>query len=471
MKKFAMYLWCVSVLLCARVPYAFASLEITEIMYAPADGASYEWVEIQNTGSESIDLASYRFFHGDTSGPLTLRKGSSTVLAPSAYTLIVKSSSSYEWVPSGSAFSASTLSLPDSGDNTFIALSNASKTLLDSVTYDTTRGGSKASGTSLSKVDGVWIGAAPTPGQANSSSGNEESGNSLDVDTTPPTEEEKKDILITHTKIVAPRKVLQHIAFEMYPRTTTSEKDTLNVGVFVWNFGDGMSETRTTSDSFTYSYAYPGEYVVTLSFKHSILSDIPDATDRMVISVVSPDIRISSVGSSNDPYIEIENSASSEISLSLWILRAGEKEFIIPEYTFLLPKKKLKVSSHITHFTLSDIGSIVLLSPSREVLASYPVSSQSRTYTPPVVRSTSSPRESSTRTISPQAEKGSVIDLNTVGQASAVGAGSDMSLRQVGPWIGLVGVVCLGWYAMYLMRVSQKKNTDELEASDIDIIE
>src|ERR1035437_10010212 len=103
------------------VNLAHAGLEITEIMYAPEGGANYEWVEVYNNGSTSIDLNKYRFFHGETtSGPITLKSGDTTILQPSKYAIIAKSLTDYSWLNfSDMVFSASTLSLPDSGDNTY----------------------------------------------------------------------------------------------------------------------------------------------------------------------------------------------------------------------------------------------------------------------------------------------------------------------------------------------------------------
>src|SRR3989344_6142006 len=128
---------------------ARADVVINEIMYAPVGGSNYEWVEVYNSGSDSVDLSGWRFFHSEsTSGPLTLRNGDSAILQSGGYAVIAKNPSvvtSYDWLNfSGMIFSASSLSLPDSGDNTYIAVaSDANKTISNSVTYDTSLGGSK----------------------------------------------------------------------------------------------------------------------------------------------------------------------------------------------------------------------------------------------------------------------------------------------------------------------------------------
>lgn len=144
-----------------------ANLEITEIMYAPSLGSNYEWVEIYNNSKNPIDLNKYRFFHGSNSGPLTLRMGATTILAKASYALITKSLKDYSWLNSGMVLSAGTLSLPDKIGNTFIAISDPDKNILDSVTYDPNLGGAKINKSSLSKINSEWQNGQPTPGQDN----------------------------------------------------------------------------------------------------------------------------------------------------------------------------------------------------------------------------------------------------------------------------------------------------------------
>ena len=147
--------------------HALASLEITEIMYAPDAGSDYEWVEIYNNGPDSIDLNKYRFFHGSDSGPLTLRMGTTTILAKASYALITKSLKDYSWLNLPLVLSAGTLSLPDKVGNTYIALSGPDKNILDAITYDPNLGGAKINKSSLTKINGVWQNGLPTPGLAN----------------------------------------------------------------------------------------------------------------------------------------------------------------------------------------------------------------------------------------------------------------------------------------------------------------
>src|SRR5665811_555888 len=88
----------------------FAGVVINEIMYAPESGGS-EWIEIFNSGNNSVDLSDWRFFNNqDTSAPLRLQKGSA-ILPASGYAIITTTS---DWsFFSGTVFSSSNFSLPN----------------------------------------------------------------------------------------------------------------------------------------------------------------------------------------------------------------------------------------------------------------------------------------------------------------------------------------------------------------------
>lgn len=361
---------------------AYANLEITEIMYAPESGADYEWVEILNTGSDSISLDKYRFFHGETtSGPLTLRAGSSASLPPGKYAIIAKSLSDYSWLDTSAIiFSSSVLSLPDSGDNTYIAISDPNKKILDSVTYDTSLGGSKTSKSSLSKIDGEWDAGVPTPGSDNqkiSETNNEENVGEDDIEnstgSSSSSSHEIPIILKVTTKIISPKIVLAKIPFSVSALTTTNRGETYIAANYIWNFGDGMTIKTKDSGPIEYLYEYPGEYAVTLSYFDSFLSEEPTTTDKMIIKVIPSEIYISSVGDTLDPFIELENKSNYEIILSGWTITGGNHFFVIPKGTTILPGKKIKFSPKITGFAREDLSSVNITDKNKGIMATYPV--------------------------------------------------------------------------------------------------
>lgn len=148
---------------------AFAEVIISEIMYdAPGSDSKAEWVEIQNTGSESVDLTKWKINDGSnhvlnappkngSMGTLILESGAYLVLANDAGTFI-------DAHPNMSvSVIDTTLSLSNDGGK--ISLINASSTVEDKVTYS----GSKAAGTgaSLQKVNDKFVEGLPTPGALN----------------------------------------------------------------------------------------------------------------------------------------------------------------------------------------------------------------------------------------------------------------------------------------------------------------
>ncbi len=373
-----------------------ADVVINEIMYAPTNGSNYEWVEIFNSGSSAVDLQGWRFFHGEsTSGPLTLRNGSTTVLGPSEYAIIAKSPSvvtDYSWLNfSGMILSASTLSLPDSGSNTYIAIaSDTNKTISNSVVYDPSLGGSKDTGNSLSKISNTWTGATSTPGLQNQAS----SGGTGDGDNTDTTDDDSSDdsgssssvgggtsasdasLKETSTqkikiKIIAKTPAFINIPFTLQAQTTGGSSS-MFYGRYFWNFGDGdFKEVRDTSP-FSHNYMYQGDYPLSVEYYANDYSTIPDAVGKMTVKVVSMNVSISKVGDASDFFIELSNNTDYEVDISKWILSSAlQKNFILPKNTVILAKKKMRLSSLITHFTLPDAKGLKLSTGEGQLVFDY----------------------------------------------------------------------------------------------------
>lgn len=452
------------------VNFAHASLEITEIMYAPEMGADYEWVEIYNNGSKNEDLSNDLFFRGDKFASLNLKIGDNKILPPLHYAIIAKSMSDYSWLSfSGPIFSSSTLSLPDDSEKyeTYIKIYNPLSTESDFITYDTSKGGSKTSKTSLSKINGEWTSATPTPGIANSSS-TSSSDNSLDnstdnlVDETVdpiPVNSKTPTIYKITTKIIAPKIVTSGVPFVIDHTTTGINKEKVILGKFIWNFGDGMKKEGSTSDPFEYIYDYPGEYVLSLSYADSPFDTKSDAVDRLTIKVIPSGVVISSVGTYADPFVEIENNSSYEMSLNKWILKGSVHSFVIPEGMVILPNKKLKLSPKITGFDFNDLSSISIIDQSGQTFATYPTK---KTYSGNYYSSNNS-QDNIVKAdivkgdqVAGIANSPDVINLNDLG-ANAVGAGSTGSANNVLNnktliYLGLAGIIIIGIVSVVLIR-------------------
>ncbi|MEI6280605.1 MAG: lamin tail domain-containing protein [bacterium] len=378
---------------------ARADIVINEIMYAPQTGSAYEWVEIFNSGNSAVDLGGWRFFHGEaSSGPLTLRSGNSTLLQPGEYAIIAKSPASvpnYDWLNfSGMILSASTLSLPDGADNTYIAVaSDASKTISNSVVYDTSLGGSKDSGNSLAKINNAWVGRTPTPGAVNEivvtpppapvlDSGSSgvggggsyvsSSAGAVSSTSTSPQETKTKvaDIPKIKTKIVSKTLGFVGLPLSFQSNALGYSGEQLNRGKYFWNFGDGDSKEVRLSDgnkSFTHTYFYPGDYTVYLDYYQNYYSEVPDASDQITIKVIPANISISRVGDEKDFFIEISNNTDYSADISRWSLVSGSKRFELPKNTILASRKKLIISPKFSNLSFGDKAALKLITPQGEV--------------------------------------------------------------------------------------------------------
>ncbi len=366
---------------------------INEIMYAPANGSNYEWVEVFNSGTLPVDLQGWRFFHGENnSGPLTLRNGNTTVLQPSGYAIIAKSPSvvtNYIWLNfSGMILSASTLSLPDGVDNTHIAIaSDTIKTISNSVIYDTSLGGNKDSGNSLQKRSGSWVAATPTPGKENEtasappSSSDEDSSSDTTPVSTPSTQGEPKpktktaEIPKIKTKITAKTLTFTGIPVEFSANTTGYSNEPLLYGKYFWNFGDGDSKETKVGDTakFTHTFFYEGEYNIALEYYMNYYSENPDASNGMTIKVVPTNVSISKVGDEKDFFVEIKNNTDYDADLSKWILSSDQKNFTLPKNMILDSQRKIILSPKITGFSVLDKDTLKLKNPQGETVFDYSV--------------------------------------------------------------------------------------------------
>ena len=67
-------------------------LQVSELMYNPIGGETYEFMELQNVGAQPLDLTGIRFLDGEPFGELTLGQ---TTLAPGAYGLLVSNAAAF----------------------------------------------------------------------------------------------------------------------------------------------------------------------------------------------------------------------------------------------------------------------------------------------------------------------------------------------------------------------------------------
>ncbi|MDE2031087.1 MAG: lamin tail domain-containing protein [Patescibacteria group bacterium] len=474
--KYTKYCIVVALILFTRVPLAFAGFEITEIMY-DLDGTdtNREWVEVKNTGSTEDDLSKWYLFSDNTKHSLT-PEGESMVQA-GGYAVIAQNPTKFkvDWPNfSGMLFDSSWTGFNNESET--IALKDPDLNIVSSVNFTSSMGGA-GNGNSLQNIGGSWVDATPTPGLENvivtSSGGGTISGgssttvvNSTITSYAKPKEIEAPRII---ANIIVKNIISSGVSFPVNAVVTGYNKELLKYGKFIWNFGDGSTKEEKELKPFDYTYSYPGEYVLTLSYYQNYFNITPDATDRLIIKVIPSGVSISSVGSAIDPYVEIENKSSIELDLSKWYIQGAVNKFYIPTGTILLPNKKLKFSPKVTLFNDQDINSVSLYSPTGEVFANYPlptVAPNIVNYTPKsdiVVKSVSN-----TKANIPE-----VINLdNLEASASTIPSTNGMSNTMLA-WAGFLGVIVTSSVVVLLLQKKNRPLNDDLDikAEDMKIIE
>ena len=432
-----------------------ANLEITEVMYDPeGSDVNREWVKLYNNGNEEIKIisgkadSSWRIGDGESgetlhyiSEDLNIKAGEYAVISKNKETFLLE----YPFFSGGVASSS-------------ISLVNTSGVVK---IFD---------GTNPRNVIAIKeYNAGDVPNIEENSQENsgvdDDSSSTSSTNSTSSSKKKYPKILEIETQIILPKIIVAGIPFELKSLTTTNRDQTFSIGKFIWNFGDGMSRESKNAEIFEYIYAYPGEYVLTLSFfnKYFNLKPEPEATDRVIVKVISPEIFITSVGGGDDLFVELENKSKSEIDISGWVLKGINNSFVLPHGMIILPSKKIKLSPKVTLFNSSDLSSVILSNQVGETIAIYP---QKKTYS-----NVSKLNSNNINTIKKE-ESPSVINLNDL-SANASNSNKN-TVNSYYAWMGLLGVVIIGSISMVLMR-RRKIYPDyidkDIRAEDMSIIE
>lgn len=486
MKNFQRVLILIAILFFAKT--AFASIEITEIMYdVSGTDTNREWIEVYNNGSSAVDLSKWYFFSNNTKH--ALNPNSSSTIEAGKYAIIVQDITKFatDWPAfSGLLFDSSWTGLGNEGDS--ISMKDSDLNVVSPVEYSSSLGAT-GDGNSLQKINGTFVAAAPTPGASNSSGNSDDhdtsdngdkNTNTTDSKTPPPGPSDDsgsttKKIIpegpkIITTKIIAKNIATTRVGFSIDATTIGYDKKKLDSGRFVWSFGDGMSYSETFHKPFEYSYEYAGEYVLTLSYYESLLSLKPSATDSITISVSDPQLFISKIGNATDPFIEIQNQSEYKMSLGGWVINSNTKTFKFPEGMAILAGKSVIVPSKITSFDFNDIQHLFLYAPTGSLVSTYPAS---KPISIPVKNSVdvSYQKASSSNSVSNvSTNKSAEIDLNDLSAAASNNKLPDNYL----PLVGLVCIILIGIVAVVIAYKKQGSNDPEiveLSSSDMKIIE
>lgn len=346
------------------------SAAITEIMYDLAGtDTDREWIEVHNTGSESISFADWKFVEGNTNHGLVLSRGTATTPA-GGFAVIADDPAKFllDWPSFSGTLFDSSFSLGNGGETLSLKFGD---TVVDTVTYASTTGAA-GDGNSLQKTGANWQALAPTPGAVSSGapsappSQGDSSGGSTGTSAPPPASSGAPDTpLVIHmtVKAVAPKSA--PVGADVYFKGSAygAKSEPLQNAKFIWTFGDGGTyEGKNVS----HVYHFAGRYAVLLSAASGEWS----ATDRVEILVVEPALSISRVLEGEDGFIEVRNAGSVELDVSGFMLKSGAVTFAIPEGTILLAGNTTAYPGAVTRL-LANLDDTVLLFPSGKEVARY----------------------------------------------------------------------------------------------------
>jgi len=342
----------------------YADIYINEIQVLPT---SERFIELYNSSDSSVLLTGYYLQRKTENGTSFTSMVSKTFfdgveIDGKGYLVISKTSDI------SSDILVDNLILTQS--NT-IQLKKSSSEVIDFIEF-----GDITEGKSYQRFGDDWLLSYPTPGSSNYFSeesdddSDEESSDKNYIYSSTVKEKDSKNTTTT-AEIITNKITLVGLSLPITSKIINSKGITLNVGKFVWNFGDGEGKVEYSVSKLNHIYKYPGEYLVTLNYYKEDGGSLI-ASDRINIKVIPSSLFIKSIGDFYDPYIEIENKSEYEIDLSGWIIKGMTKNFIIPEGTILLPNKIIKISGNITGFNLYDLSKFSILNNDQNEMAYYP---------------------------------------------------------------------------------------------------
>lgn len=449
------YILVLSVLFILPTSFIESAVFINEVQIKPTEE---RFVELYNSGSSEVDLTGWylqrKTATSESFGSLVSKKYFENKNIPAKGFFVISKTDSGQ-----TDVVFETLTLTES--NT-IQLKNSNQEVVSVVGWGDVSGSlvsNPGEGKSISLNDNDWIIGEPTKGEENT--GEEDDG---DTDEEDEDGEEKDNVILKiNSKIIIPKTIISGIPFLLGGEVKSNKGGTYHVGKFVWNFGDGMSYQFKDSSPFNYTYEYDGEYMLSLSYFDNIFDELPESSSSMKVKVIPAEILISSVGDYRNPYVEIENKTSYDISLSGWMIKAGNKSFVFPDGTFILSKNKIKISPKITGFTGSDLSQVSISSPNLIINSIYPSVSFSKSKV--AVNTTLSNKvvsqevavETETKEM---AEEEKPIDLNLL--TASAGDAQEEKGRMVYPIVGLVVVIVLGVTSFLLLK-KKKEPTDDFD--------
>lgn len=368
-------------LFCFSALGVHANVTINEIMYdVEGTDTDREWIEVYNSGNESIDLSTWKFVEANVNHSLMPFDGGSSVVS-GGYAIIADKPEKFkaDWPNfSGVLFDSSFSLNNDPGE--ILSLKDSTGMIVDTVTYVTSVG-AQGDGNTLNRSSSSFIVAQATPGFENSTTQNntdiedentdDSTENETSISPSSSSSSQKISEPITpkiNAQIISKSSGITGTVIIFEPKVTGYGGEILTQGKFIWNLGNGASFENTKNEKITYIYETPGEYVVSLEYIRSNYQTEPDAVDRFVVQIIEPAVIVSNVFP--DGSIEITNKSAKEVNLSNWVLSADTYSFSFPSNTIILAGRKIVFSPKVTKFP-GGLQNVSILLPSTQIASMY----------------------------------------------------------------------------------------------------
>lgn len=369
------YLFSFCICVYISVTTCSAQVVLSEIMYDP-DGTDTgrEWIEIQNTSSQSVDLTKWKLYEEGVNHSFAFNDGPS--IPAGAYAIITTDRNQFaKDYPNVQAKTIqASFSLKNTGES--IGLKNEAGNLIEEYIYQVSLGGA-GNGESIQKLSLGYAAGLATPGTENASVRAPEQPSTSTTSSTTSSNSTTNEIVIPSSQSPyrpwpsdrnvyvtgGGNRVVVAGADSIYEaRALGIDKKPLENVNFYWTFGDGGTETGR---SVRHYFRYPGTYVVLLD----AISGDYISSDHMEVLVINPDIQVTGYTEGVDGYIEIKNSSEYELDLSGWVLETGGMggaHFVFPKKSLILPHAQVKFPNDITKLSPTD-KNIRILFPNSDV--------------------------------------------------------------------------------------------------------
>ncbi|MEZ4211136.1 MAG: lamin tail domain-containing protein [Candidatus Paceibacterota bacterium] len=454
-----------------------ANVIFSEIAWmGTTDSQFEEWIELRNTGSESVSLSGWKIYKAGGATVLFSLSGS---IDSGEYLVVCRITASVTNPLSGGCDLSG--SFGGSGLNNtseHIILKDSSGGEVDEINASGGwLAGSSSTKETMQKSGSGWVTGEPTPGSANVSGGSDPVDNEDENE-----EEEEEDMssssssssTLPSTKKYSKEVVDIKVVDSSVPVGTpvkfsldTRDLNGANIlrGEFFWNMGDGTERYYRRNEKFEHTYDHEGTYIVYLKYYSTYFEGMePEVVDKITITVGNPSIIISKIH--GDGSVEIKNTSSQEIDLSSWVIKdVFGRKFLIPDGTYIAGSKTLTFNSKRTKIAGMPIS---IFSPNGSLVSSFSNISTSST-TSSVAKSSSSASSSSSSKVSSEnleKESDEVINLNERLTANA----SSSKQKQPSLWM-IVFVALLFIVSAFVFFLYRKEGTEPKEEDDFELIE